>query len=334
MNRSRIEWPLMYGRRIVAFVLIGVSVLGLFSGCGSGDTPQSDADRVIARAEGYIVSIDFSPDWQTLALGTSHEGAQVWSVPDDKLLYKLEPGNVRSVDVSPDGNLLALSWRSKDDKQGAVEIRQASDGKLVHSLPDNGLVYSVAFSPDGGLLAAGGSQEVWLYDVASGESSVVIEDVPGWRVRFSPDGTALMVSTDRITLYSTTDGMPLREVDGWGDGAWSPDGKLFATHVQQSGIAVQIYNSQTWEAVSRLEQSTDAKPVPQVQNMVFSPDGKLFVAGTNSGRAELWEVESGEHIRTFEFAQTLDGSKVAFSPDSKRLAIQNAYDVRVWELEK
>ena len=311
--------------------LIGVLVLGLFSGCAGG--PPSGSERVIARAEGYMVDMDFSPDWTTVVVGTSHEGAQAWSVAGDKPLYKLEAGNARSVAFSPDGSLLAISWRSKDDRRGAVELRQAADGRLVRSFPDLFTTYSVAFSPDGKLLAAGGSQDVRLYDVASGKPRWSLE-VPGWLVRFSPDGKHLMVTTDRIELYSVADGALSRELGGWSEGAFSPDGKLFASPAAQAGLAVQLWDTTTWQATSRLDKPSTAQPQPQVHNLAFSPDGKRLVASTNSGTADLWDLDTGRSLRTFEFAQTLDGGKAAFSPDGKRLAIQNAYDIRIWDLDE
>ncbi|HYP21065.1 MAG TPA: WD40 repeat domain-containing protein [Chloroflexia bacterium] len=305
--------------------------MGLFSGCVGGAQPGSE--RAIARAEGYMVDMDFSPDWTAVVVGTSHEGAQVWSVADDKPLYKLEAGNARSVAFSPDGNLLALSWRSSDDRRGAVEVRQAADGELVRSFPDHGTTYSVAFSPDGKLLAAGGSRDVWLYDLASGEPRWSL-DVPGWLVRFSPDGKHLLVSTDRIALYNVDDGALSQEVGGWSEGAFSPDGRLFASPAAQAGLAVQLWDTATWQATSRLDKAADAQPPPQVHNLAFSPDGKRLVVSTNSGTADLWDLGTGNSLRTFQFAQTLDGGKAAFSPDGKRLAIQNAYDIRIWDLDE
>ncbi|HET6312372.1 MAG TPA: hypothetical protein VFH60_00935 [Chloroflexia bacterium] len=305
--------------------------MGLFSGCVGG--PQPGSARAIARAEGYMVDMDFSPDWTAVVVGTSHEGAQVWSVADDKPLYKLEAGNARSVAFSPDGNLLALSWRSKDDQRGAVEVRQAADGELVRSFSDHGTTYSVAFSRDGKLLAAGGSGDVWLYDVSSGEPRWSL-DVPGWLVRFSPDGKHLIVSTDRIALYDVDDGVLSREIGGWSEGAFSPDGRLFASPTAQAGLAVQLWDTATWQAAARLDKAANAQPPPQVHNLAFSPDGKRLVASTNSGTADLWDLGTGTSLRTFEFAQTLDGGKAAFSPDGRRLAIQNAYDIRIWDLDE
>ncbi len=315
---------------ILRLAVMGVLIVGLLSGCNNGS--QSGSERVIARAEGYMVSMAFSPDWQTLVVGTSHQGAQVWSVADDKLLYKLEPGNARSVSLSPDGNLLALSWRSPDDKQGAVEVRQAADGKLVRTLPDRGLAYSVAFSPDGKLLAVGARDAVTLYDVQSGEVRWS-NDLPAWLVRFSPDGKSLLIATDHMALYNVEDGTLSREVDGWSEGVFSPDGRLFAAPVQQAGLAVQTWDTETWQPHYRLDKPSDLKPPPQVHNLAFSPDSTRLVASTNSGTADLWDLATRQSLRTFEFAQTLGGGEVVFSPDGKRLAIQNAYDVRIWDLD-
>jgi len=56
--------------------------------------------------------------------------------------------------------------------------------------------------------------------------------------------------------------------------------------------------------------------------MAFSPDGKLLATGGYSRHAKLWDVNSGQLIRSLD-CEVVGGLTPVFSPDGKTLAIGN-----------
>ncbi|MBV6426130.1 MAG: Protein TolB [Haliscomenobacter sp.] len=70
-----------------------------------------------------------------------------------------------------------------------------------------------------------------------------------------------------------------------------------------------------------------------VNNVAFSPDGKRLATGSSDKTAKIWDVETGQVLRTME--GHLDNvSSVAFSPDGKRLATgSDDKTAKIWDVE-
>ncbi len=100
---------------------------------------------------------------------------------------------------------------------------------------------------------------------------------------------------------------------------WSPDGKVLAT----GGIHLPIilWNTETWEQQLVVENSIEA------MNLSWSSDGKYLVSGSFSFTddkpyLDIWQTKDWLKIQT----RVIRSRYVAFSPDSKYLAIQYELD--------
>jgi WD40 repeat protein len=140
-----------------------------------------------------VLSVAFSPNGKTLASGSCDETIRLWNMSKFKSIRTMQGncGSVPKIAFSPDGRHLASSsgdwkqpikfWNMTSGEElsaltpsrtdvvtsiaytlasgnwGGVTIKlwDTASGELVGTLPGhNGLVYSLAFSPDGHLLAS------------------------------------------------------------------------------------------------------------------------------------------------------------------------------------
>ncbi len=151
------------------------------------------AQATTLEAEDKVLQLAFSPDGKRLAVGTPGK-TLFWQVSDWTSAGEL-PG--RDVVFAPKGNLLALV----DDQQATsvVNLYGQDGNQALQSLAVYG--NSMAFSPDGSLLAVSGS-EISLWKTEDGEQ---VADVPlpvsHGQVNFSPDGKTLALTSWDGVVY-------------------------------------------------------------------------------------------------------------------------------------
>ena len=204
-------------------------------------------------------------------------------------------------------------------------------------------VETVAFSPDGRLLAAGdiahtppqntsyryGTVAVW--DAATGKLLWKLRTKAGavTDVAFSPDGTMLAAAREdgTVTPYESRTGHPgkvLHPEEGSPAGsvvAFAADGTL-ATG-DGSGL-VQLWNPRTGAQVGHAT-LVAAAPVASVEftpRTAFAPAGTTFVtAGGSDGLAKLWTTATEQ-----QFGSTFPGDpgqwgNAQYTPDGSRLIV-------------
>jgi WD40 repeat protein len=155
-----------------------------------------------------VLALVFSPDGSILYSGGTDGSIRAWNLSDGKLLlhFSYKP-QADSLALSPDGELLASVFCIQSDStgcaKGGVAVWNTADGKMVKTFGD--IANTVAFSPDGGLLATGGGAHDSFLRFRYTATWNSIGEYPSQieQMAFSPDGNLLATADyETVTIWS------------------------------------------------------------------------------------------------------------------------------------
>ena len=261
------------------------------------DAVSGNSVRTLHRFPHAVFSVAFSPDSRVLA---SESGAVVtlWDLATSEQLRVLSidgndsgssigsaasATNICKAVFSPDGRLLASGHGDS-----IILLWDAIGGAHIRTLPSHlKLVVSLAFSPDGSLLAAGG--------FAASESDATVEV---WNVATGNETRSMPGHDGRA--YSV---------------AFSPDGRVLASSGYDSNIIL-------WDVLTGHQLHRLAGHQGTVDSVAFSPDGRWLASGSQDRTIKIWNVSTGNFVDTLPCCSS-EVESVAFSPDGRQLASGN-----------
>jgi RNA polymerase sigma factor (sigma-70 family) len=247
------------------------------------------------------VSVVFATDGKVVATGTWFGSTYLWDATTGSRLGQFpgSHGGVTAVALSPDDKTLAVGGSAAD----SVQLWDIATGKKLHqlsggqpSLPSqNTPDTSVAFAPDGQLLAAAHGKDLRLWQVGTG---TLVRQLKG--------------HSERIFAI-----------------AFRPGGQVVASGAGDGTI--RLWNFATGEELRRI----DAAPKNcRIHALAFSGDGKILAAGGDDTTLRLWNGDTGAELLQGGGHQSWarnDVLSVALSAKGQLAAGYYNGTVRAWE---
>ncbi len=295
------------------------------------NTSNGQAMHLLTGHADAIYKVAFSPDGAYLASGSGDGTIRLWKVKNGRLKRTLDNniGVVRDVSYTMDGSRLVT----------------------------RGMVFDVAFSPDGTHLAsASEDKNVYLWETASGGLTRTLR---GHHqsvrcVAFSPDGAWLasgggdpcMGGEDKysekdnaVRLWNTASGQLAHTLthdytenhDYVRRMFFSPDGKYLASFASDDRT-VNVWNTANGCAAWELGNHTITG---KVIDATFSPEGTHLATVSDNKTVRIWNTSNGRCLNVLEFHTNINSLSWRATAKGSFLAMgSNDCAVRCWEILK
>ena len=189
-------------------------------------------------------------------------------------------------------------------------------------------VYSLAFSPDGKMLAGGGTFDIDLWSAGDGTQRGVLQNPTGSWMRtivYAPGGTMLAAARAVCAdLWDPVTGQLIRSLSPDASGglacvSFDPTGNIL---VCGTGSGITLSDTRTGSLLRRIDDSR----LLQIARM--SPDGGTIAAGGNP--ITLYRTIDGSIAGSIAGQNSV--AQIAYSPDGNTIAASSSQDltVRLW----
>lgn len=239
---------------------------------------------------GTIYALAFSRDGTRLASGSADRTIRVWDVASGQTLHATSSSNAAlSGAFFTDGKLLALGGNDESGSNWHIGTARAVEYVAAEVQQTYMIALALESESAGNDRNAdmARSMKIGPYRAVhepGGRAAVVRT------VAFSPDGTLLAVGADDATirLWNTATGCLLHVLKGHADAvlsvAFSPKGDMLASG--SSDKEVRLWQIPTGHVLRILDRHVDA-----VLTVAFAPDGQTVASGSYDGTVRHWKID-------------------------------------------
>ncbi|MBE8990432.1 NB-ARC domain-containing protein [Nostoc sp. LEGE 12450] len=286
---------------------------------------------------GWVRSIVFSADGQTLFSGSDDQTVKQWDLTGRCLqVFRMHTGFVWSVAQARQENYSVLASGGMDQ---TVKLWDIQTGECLKSLEGHtDWIWAIALSKDGKTLASGSADHtIKLWHLNTGECQKTLQAHTGivWSVAFNADEKMLVSGSadGTVRIWDLEAMQCLQTLHGHTGHVWcvacSADGQMLASG--SGDTTIRLWDIHTGECVKTLSGHTHT-----VRSLTFTPDGKTLIASDDNQTVKFWNIHTGQCFRTFRGhgsgVWALATSPLDENDRSQVLASGEDQTVKLWDI--
>lgn len=296
------------------------------------DLERAECLAVLKGHSNAIWNVNITPDGRRAVSGGRDGILRVWDLESGTCLAALEAkSSISCVNITADGKRAVLG--SGD----SLQLWDIESGRRVGDFQGHtASLLSVSITPDGMKALTGSSDKtVRLWDLRGRGRSGLIDrhrsEVTGLGIIPGGRGVLSVSGDSSVGIWSLKTGGLYGFLDGDGGGIQrvklTADGSRAVT---AGSIFLQVWDLDMGICLHNLDEGRIADPA---RGLDISRDGRRAVAGSRYHTLRIWDLKSGECLRTLEghfgrvdcIRMTPDGARIVSGSDDKTL--------RVWDTE-
>jgi WD40 repeat protein len=293
--------------------------------------------------QGPVNGLSWQPNGQMLATAAADGRVRLWNLKtyQQQKIFSAQGSSLNGISFAPNGQTIAAATQN-----GVVQLWKTTGESITTLTPDpvkelnqtdtknTKPLNTVAFSPQGDLLAAAGNDRqihLWRSDNHQLVRTFTGHKDSIYQVKFSHNGKYLAsASNDRtIKIWSVADGQLLHTLSGHSDGVYgitfSPDDKTLATASADNQVWLWDWSANRVLLIFKGHRD-------RINNVTFDPQGQYLASASNDGTVKLWNRRDGSLINNL-LGHSDRVYQVQFSPDGQQLGSSSADGtVRLWQV--
>jgi len=316
---------------------------------------EPEPPRLVIEPRGHsaiVKKIRFTRDGKRLISIGGDKAIRIWDTDFGALRRTIRGqigdgpvGKLYAMALSPVGRILAVGGYGKPPDYGEIRLFLLESGKQIGLLEGHkSTIHSLAFNPDGDLLASGSADDsirLWkipAYNQGWREPGPhEIAHLEGHRVdiyalAFSPDGEKLVSGSDDHSLrlwrrgddnrWATAPIVMQHHKEKVGEVAFAPDGGHIVSGDDGGHILV-------WDGEGRFQREL-VRLRGWVGALAFDPNGTRLLAGGGDSKVGVFAFPSGERALTFAEHSNHVQDAAFFADDLAASTGGNDNDIYLW----
>lgn len=295
-----------------------------------------DTGRTIDVKSGFNLGIPINTFWQMTSQTNVNLPYSLVSFSLSKQIKTSDEVAVIALAITPDGQNFITG-----NLKGEIQLWNLRTGELQKTIGKHSeSVDSILISPDGQTLISGDGKTIKIWNFRTGQLKSTLSGVAE---AISPNGQILAGYTGEekaISLWNLQTGNLIKSLKvGKVPFSFIPNGQIVLFYRPKS--EVQVWDLATEKVRRNFEISGKQHDSTGILNCVtVSPDGKTLAAEWYGGRVRLWNLETGELIRTLSdppsgghhicFSCTFDANGQIYFSGSRYPASRSMY---MWNLQ-